>query len=72
MTGELRKKEADEDVLTEEMMKQRRIVEQYVEALTQYRGMRYRDIPKDGQEYLVMMVDEAILLSEIMGKDEIK
>lgn len=34
--------------------------------------MRYRDIPKDGQEYLVMMVDEAILLSEIMGKDEIK
>ena len=43
-----------------------------VEALTQYRGMRYRDIPKDGQEYLVMMVDEAILLSEIMGKDEIK
>lgn len=72
MTGELRKKEADADVLTEEMMKQRRIVEQYVEALTQYRGMRYRDIPKDGQEYLVMMVDEAILLSEIMGKDEIK
>lgn len=72
MIGELRKKEADADALSEEMIKQRRIVEQYVEELSQYRGMRYRDVPKDGQEHLVIMVNEAILLSEIMSKDEIK
>lgn len=72
MIGELRKKETDAEVLSEEMAKQRHVVERYVEALSLYRGMRYRDIPKDGQKCLVLMVDEAILLSEIMSKDEIK
>lgn len=72
MIADLRKKEADANTLTEEMFKQHSIVAQYVEELSQYRGMRYKDIPKDGQEHLVLMVDEAILLSEIMGKEEIK
>ena len=72
MIGVLRKKEADANALSEEMLKQRSIVDQYIEALAQYRGMRYKDIPRDGQEYLVLMVDEAILLSEIMSKEEIK
>lgn len=72
MAAELRKKEADATILTAEMEQARGILEQYLEALSQYRGMRFKDIPKDGQDHLVMMVDEAILLSEIMGKEEIK
>lgn len=72
MIAELRKNEADAITLSEEMLKQRSIVDQYVETLAQYCGMRYKDIPKDGQEHLVLMVDEAILLSEIMSKEEIK
>lgn len=72
MTAELRKKEADATILTTEMAQQRRIIDQYVGALSQYRGTRYKDIPKDGQDHLVMMVDEAILLSEIMVKEEIR
>lgn len=72
MIADLRKKEANANTLSEEMLKQRSIVAQYVETLSQYRGMRYKDIPKDGQEHLVLMVDEAILLSEIMSKEEIK
>ena len=72
LTAELRKKEADATTLTAEMEQQRRIVDQYIEALSQYRGMRFKDIPKDGQNHLVMMVDEAILLSEIISKEEIK
>ena len=72
LTAELRKKEADATTLTAEMEQQRRIVDQYIDALSQYRGMRFKDIPKDGQNHLVMMVDEAILLSEIISKEEIK
>lgn len=72
MTEGLRKNEADATTLTAELIKQRGIVDQYVAALSQYCGINYKDIPKNEQEYLVMMVDEAILLSEIMGKDEIK
>lgn len=72
MAGELRKKEADASALSEAMLKQRNVVEQYVEGLSQYRGMRFKDIPKEGQEHLVLMVDEAIVLSEIMSKEEVK
>lgn len=72
MTAELQKKETAASTLIIEIAQQRKIVEHYVETLSKYRGMNYRDISKDGQEQLIMMIDEAILLSEIIGKEEIK
>lgn len=69
LTAEFQKKEADAAALTEELQAQCAIVRQYVESLSEFAGMFYKDIPHDSQKYLVLMVDEAILLSELMSKD---
>ena len=44
-------------------------IDQCLEALEQYRGSNFKDIPKDTQNDLVQMVNEAILLSELMSKE---
>ena len=46
-----------------------KIVDQYLEVLKQYRDLNFKDIPKEEQKNIVLMVDEAILLSEIMDKE---
>lgn len=67
--AELREKETRASSLTTELTTQCAIVDQYLEVLEQYRGENFRDIPKDNQKHLVLMVDEAILLSELMNKE---
>ena len=69
LIGEYKKKESDAATLTEELKVQTSVVIQYLDTLSQFAGMFYKDIPRDSQKYLVLMVDEAILLSEIMDKE---
>ena len=69
---ELHTKESDANELLEYMFRQRCTVDRYVEDLSQYRGMYFKDIPKEGQKHLVCMVDEAILLSETMSREKLK
>lgn len=69
LISEFRKKEADAAALTEELKVQSSIVDQYLDTLSQYAGMFYKDIPSDSQKFLVLMINEAILLSEIMEKE---
>lgn len=69
LIGEYKKKEADAATLTEELKVQTSIVDQYLDTLSQYAGMLYKDIPSDSQKFLVLMINEAILLSEIMEKE---
>ena len=42
---------------------------QYLDTLSQFAGMFYKDIPSDSQKFLVLMINEAILLSEIMERE---
>lgn len=69
LIGNLQKKEAAAKALTSELCKQCYIVEQYLGALSQYSGINYEEIPGKDQEQLVMMLNEAILLSELMSKE---
>jgi len=67
--AELKKKEAKAAELTTSLSMQRDVVEQYLDALAQYSGIPYKALPKDVQKDLVLMVDEAILLSELMNNE---
>lgn len=67
--AELRKKEAKAAELTTSLSAQCDVIEQYLDALTQYSGTPYNTLPKDVQKDLVLMVDEAILLSELMNNE---
>lgn len=69
LIGDFQKKEADAAALTEELKVQASVVDQYLDTLSQYAGMFYKDIPSDSQKHLVLMINEAILLSEIMEKE---
>lgn len=69
LIGNLQKKEAAAKALTSELCRQCNIVEQYLDALSQYSGINYEEIPEKDQEQLVMMLNEAILLSELMIKE---
>ena len=69
LISEYRKKEADAAALTEELKAQASIVNQYLDTLSQFAGMFYKDIPSDSQKFLVLMINEAILLSEIMERE---
>lgn len=66
---DLKRKAADAETLTEELSMQCSIVAQYIEGLVQYSGHLFKEIPREEQKFLVMMVDEAVLLSELMGKE---
>lgn len=55
--------------MTTELAAQRTILDQYLEALEQYRGVNFKGLPKEAQKDIVLMVDEAILLSELMSKE---
>lgn len=65
----LQEKKAISESLTIELDAQCGVVDQYLEALEQYRGSNFKDISKDVQNDLVQMVNEAILLSELMSKE---
>lgn len=55
--------------MTTELAAQCTILDQYLEALEQYRGVNFKGLPKEAQKDIVLMVDEAILLSELMSKE---
>ena len=67
--SDLKEKEARAASLTKELTTQNAIVDQYLEVLKQYRGLNFKDIPKEEQKNIVLMVDEAILLAELMSKE---
>lgn len=67
--SELKEKEARASSLTTELAAQCTILDQYLEALEQYRGVNFKGLPKEAQKDIVLMVDEAILLSELMSKE---
>ena len=62
--SELKEKEARASSLTTELAAQCTILDQYLEALEQYRGVNFKGLPKEAQKDIVLMVDEAILLSD--------
>lgn len=67
--SELKEKEARASSLTTELTTQCAIVEQYLDVLDRYRDVSFKDIPKDDQRNIILLVDEAILLSELMSKE---
>ena len=67
--SELSEKEERASSLATELTTQCAIVDQYLEALEQYRNVSFKDIPKSDQKNIVLLVDEAIVLSELMSKE---